>query len=150
VALSAHLVEIFDYDPEWKGLFEAEKLRLEQVFSFIDFDVEHVGSTAVEGLGAKPIIDIMVGVDDLASVESNIANLEALDYSYQPEHERLYPERRFFQKPRSGPHQYHLHCVTRDTEFYRDHIFFRNHLAENPDVAGEYLALKKMSGCNAV
>ncbi len=85
----------------------------------------------------------MVGADDLASVESNIGNLEALDYSYEPSHERLYPERRFFRKPRNGPHQYHLHCVSRDTEFYRDHVFFRNYLTKNPDVAGEYLALEK-------
>jgi GrpB-like predicted nucleotidyltransferase (UPF0157 family) len=113
------------------------------VFAPAEVDIQHVGSTAVPGLGAKPIIDMMVGVEDLLVVERRIAAIEALDYGYMPNYEEFVPERRFFRKPREGEQHFHLHCVCTDTEFFRDHIVFRDALRHDPNLAAEYLALKQ-------
>ena len=69
---------IVPYDPEWSRLFEAERERLLAVFAGASVVIEHVGSTAVPGLAAKPIIDIMVGVRELSHLERAIPALERL------------------------------------------------------------------------
>ncbi len=104
---------------------------------------EHVGSTAVPGLGAKPIIDIMVGVTRLPDAELHIADLEEHDYEYVPEYEAQMPERRYFRKPQEGLRTHHLHCVVEGSCFWRRHLAFRDYLRANPETAAAYFALKQ-------
>jgi len=143
MALAPELVEIIDYDPAWQDLYAQEEAGLIQAFSGIDAVIEHVGSTAVEGLGAKPIVDIMVGVERLSQVTDRMSQLDALGYAYCPQYEHDIPDRRFFRKPKDGPHSYHLHCVRLNSEFWKDHIVFRDYLDANPGVAADYLRLKR-------
>lgn len=136
-------VEIVPYDPAWPARFESEKAILLGIFRSVSVQVEHVGSTAVPGLGAKPVIDILLGVNDLADVEARIPDLAAADYEYVQRYEAEFPERRLFAKPRQRPRAYHLHAVERSTAFWRRHLLFRNFLRRRPDVASDYCELKR-------
>jgi GrpB-like predicted nucleotidyltransferase (UPF0157 family) len=122
-------VEIVEYDPKWAVLYMEEKARILGAIGYLGVVVEHIGSTAVVGLGAKPIIDIMVGVSCLSDAQSCMQPLESLGYKYQPEHEVTLPERRFFGKGEPPKEQhYHLHMVEKGGEFWRRHLVFRDHL----------------------
>ncbi|MGI9290149.1 MAG: GrpB family protein [Gammaproteobacteria bacterium] len=136
-------VVIVDYDPERKNLFNLEKELLSDLFAGINITIEHVGSTSIEGLGGKPIIDIMIGVESLDVVDERIEQLAAHHYLYLPHFEQDFPERKFFRKPKTGPRECHLHCALIDSDFYRDHIDFRNYLMNNPSAADEYFELKQ-------
>ncbi len=133
---------VVPYDSDWPRQFEWERALLAQVFSGTRVAIEHVGSTAVPGLAAKPIIDIMAGVSALSEVESRIPVLESRGYEYVPEYESQLPERRYFRKPPTGPRTHHLHAVTRDSSFWRSHLLFRDYLRAHPDAAAAYLELK--------
>ncbi len=136
-------IEIHEYDARWPARFEAERVRLERVFAPGRVRVEHVGSTAVPGLAAKPIVDLMLGVERLEEVEARVAELESLGYRYHPEHERAIPERRFFGWPAVEPRQLHVHAVAVGGEFWDRHLLFRDWLREHASVAEEYAALKR-------
>jgi GrpB-like predicted nucleotidyltransferase (UPF0157 family) len=136
-------VIVVAYDPDWPLRFEEEHAVLAVVFAESEMTIEHIGSTAVPGLGAKPVIDIMVGVSRLAEAEGRIAALEAAGYEYVPTYETRLPERRYFRKPRLGPRAYHLHCVVKDGEFWIRHIVFRDYLRAHPEAAAAYYELKR-------
>ena len=103
--------------------------------------IEHIGSTSVEGLGAKPILDIMVGVYHLKEVDEFIEPLEKVGYEYVFHKE--FPNRRFFRKGqwRAGTH--HLHFYKYESEEFRNNILFRNFLRTHPDELKRYHQLKK-------
>jgi len=136
-------VEIVPYDPAWPARFESEKSILLAIFRSVPVQVEHVGSTAVPALGGKPVIDILLGVDDLAVVELRIPDLAAADYEYVRRYEAEFPERRLFAKPQQRPRAYHLHAVERSTAFWRRQLLFRNFLRLQPQVALDYCELKR-------
>jgi GrpB-like predicted nucleotidyltransferase (UPF0157 family) len=136
-------VNIVTYNPEWPRRFAEESEVLGTVFTGSNVAIEHIGSTSVIGLGAKPIIDIMIGLERLADAETRIAALEALDYEYVPEYESEMPDRRYFRKPRLGPRAYHVHCVVKDSSFWVRHLAFRNHLRAHPESARAYEELKR-------
>lgn len=96
-----------------------------------------------EGLGAKPVIDIMLGVQHLAEIEVRIPDLVARDYEYVRRYESEFPERRLFAKPQQRPRAVHLHAVERSTPFWRRLILFRDFLRRHAQMASEYYALKK-------
>ncbi len=96
-------VVIVDYDPRWPAMFREEQEAILRAIGPHVVAVEHVGSTAVPGLGAKPIIDILVGIGSLNEASACIRPLEALGYRYVPEFEAEFPERRYFDKGRRAP-----------------------------------------------
>lgn len=137
-------VEIVDYDPRWAELYEKEKRRILEAVGDIIVEIEHIGSTAVLGLGAKPIIDIMATVKYLDDAKKCIRPLQKVSYKYQPQHESLIPERRFFNKGQPPKEQhYHLHLVEHSSDFWKRHILFRDYLRTHPEIAREYYELKK-------
>src|SRR5260370_17787049 len=93
-------IVIADYSPAWPAMFEEERARILDVAGDHIDDIQHVGSTSVAGLGAKPIIDIMIGLRDLSHVEQFVQPLRQLGYGYLGEHG--IPERHFFRKPDNG------------------------------------------------
>jgi len=105
--------------------------------------IEHIGSTAVPGLGAKPIIDIMIAIRQLDDAKNCIEPLKSIGYTYFPEHEDDFPERRYFDTGTSRTQMYHLHMVERISAFWERHLLFRDFLRECPDVARQYHELKK-------
>jgi GrpB-like predicted nucleotidyltransferase (UPF0157 family) len=137
-------VEIVDYDPQWPLIYEEEKRRILQVIEHIIVRIEHIGSTAVPNLGAKPIIDIMVAVNHLGDAEKCIEPLQRIGYEYQPEQEASRPERRFFRKGNPPKEQhYHLHMVELTSDFWKRHLLFRDYLRTHPKIAQKYYELKK-------
>jgi len=136
-------VVIVPFRAEWAERFVEQRERLLVLFAPEPVRIEHVGSTSVLGLAAKPIVDMMLGVRRLADVERRIPVLEADGWEYVPEHERIFPDRRFFARPVPRPRTHHLHAVEVGTDFWRDHLAFRDHLRTHPADAEAYAALKR-------
>ena len=138
-------IAIADYDPKWPIMYEEEKAEILSVIGHKIVAIEHIGSTAVPNLGAKPIIDIMVAVRHLSDAEECIEPLKSIGYEYAPENEIAIPERRYFQKgPSEVPNQHlHLHMVERTSDFWQRQLLFRDYLRTHPDVANKYYRLKK-------
>ena len=138
-------VEIVDYDPRWPLVYAREKDRILRVIGNKVVGIEHVGSTAVSGLGAKPIIDITVGVRRLSDAEVCIEPLGSIGYEYVPEYEKELPERRYFRKGPEGVRNkhFHLHMVQHDGGFWKRDLMFRDYLRCHPDVAQQYCELKR-------
>lgn len=136
-------IVLVPYDSDWPRRFESERILLARVFADAAGSIEHVGSTAVPGLGAKPVIDIMVGVSALAEVESRIPELERHGYEYVREYEAQLSERRYFRKPGVGSRTHHLHAVVRGSAFWRRQLLFRDYLRAHPGAASAYFELKQ-------
>ncbi|PCI93125.1 hypothetical protein COB11_05865 [Candidatus Aerophobetes bacterium] len=141
----AKTLEIAPYNSEWPKLFDKEKKILSKPLYNWVFDTEHIGSTAIPGLAAKPTIDILMGVADFDVVDVFcIDPMIDLGYDYIEEYEKIFPERRFFQKlDKDGNHLFHVHLVQFNGPFWHKHLFFRNYLRKHKDVAKEYETLKK-------
>ncbi|MFV8830099.1 GrpB family protein [Alkalihalobacterium sp. APHAB7] len=133
-------ITIEEYNPNWTKQFENEKVRLKEILSDKVISIEHIGSTSVEGLGAKPILDIAIGVNDLEVINKIILPLKQIGYGFV--YHKEFPERRFFRKGewRAGTH--HLHFYHFEGEHCNNQILFRDYLRSNPDVSKEYHHLK--------
>lgn len=136
-------VFVVPYDPRWPSLFTLERSRVEAAVGSHVEAIERVGSTAVSGLYAKPVIDVMVGVRDLQSAGSCIRPLEEIGYSYWAENPN--PERmlfvRFADADRTS-RTHNLHLVEAGGDLWSDRIVFRDHLRSHPEAAREYTCLK--------
>ena len=136
-------VYVVPYEPRWPSLFALERSRVEAVVGSYVEAIEHVGSTAVPGLDAKPVIDLMVGVRDIQSAGSCIRPLEEIGYSYWAENPN--PERmlfvRFADADRTS-RTHNLHLVEARGDLWSDRIVFRDHLRSHPEAAREYARLK--------
>jgi len=102
--------------------------------------VHHVGSTAVPGMEAKPIIDILAGVRSLEESRSCLEPLTQLEYLYAP---YLPEEMHWFCKPHPSRRTHHLHLIPVGSRRYADELAFRDRLREDPQIAAEYLTLKR-------
>ncbi len=136
---------IAPYNPNWPNIFFHEKTLLIAALSEWDVAIEHIGSTAVPNLSAKPVIDILIGVNQLTDVnDAFIKKLQLLGYEYVPEYEKEMPERRYFRKNNAhGIRTHQIHVAQKDSEFWKKHIFFRDYLRAHPEVAQEYEKLKR-------
>ena len=136
-------IELSDYDPSWHGQFESEKKLIIKNFPVPNIHIEHIGSTSVKDLKAKPVIDIMLGVLSLEkNFENIIEHLNALGYQYIEKYNLIIPERRYFYKASNEIHTHHLHMVIKDSEFWKRHLFFRDHLRNNRSSKEKYESLK--------
>ncbi len=135
-------IVIVPYDPTWPLQYEEEKARILAVISSFVACVEHMGSTAVLGLAAKPVIDILIGVRSLADAPLFLPPLSSLGYDYIQKHEAVFPERRYLHRLVNGLHTHHLHMVEPDSSFYKVQIAFRDYLRRHPDARDQYAALK--------
>ena len=139
LGLESGTVRLVDYDPAWEALFAAESERLQAaVGGGLPIAFEHTGSTAVPGLVAKPILDILAGYPEDAWVEPYIAAFVRAGYIHRGEAEIA--GREFFR--RGDPRAYHVHLAVRDGTFWREHLAFRDALRARPDVRERYAALK--------
>jgi len=135
------LVRIVAYDPSWPGRFAEETALLNPAIGkWITGGIHHIGSTAVPGLAAKPVIDILVGVKDLPSSRGCIGELARLDYQYAPYRS---DEMHWFCKPAPSHRTHYLHLVPTGSRRYLAELAFRDTLRKRPDLATEYAGLKK-------
>ncbi len=104
--------------------------------------VEHIGSTAVRGLASKPIIDIMAGTRSLSDAPIFIPPLVSLGYQYVPEFEAQLPERRYLRKIAGNQITTHLHIVEPTSQFWKEHLAFRDLLIANSHIREAYASLK--------
>ena len=132
-----------DYDAQWPILFEQEKARIIAALGSSLLMVEHLGSTAVPGLAAKPVIDIGLGIRSLVEAPALSPTIERLGYIYEPALEQLLPERRLFWKGTPTVHTYHLHLAEVNNPVLLRPLRFRDHLRRYPDTAQKYGALKR-------
>ncbi len=134
-------VEIVPYDSSWPERFEEERQRLLQTIgSWLVGPVEHIGSTAIPGLAAKPVIDIMAGVETLGASRPAIAALTDLDYCYAPYRPEL---EHWFCKPSPAFRTHHLHLVPFGSPQWIAPMAFRDYLRSHAHVATEYEELKR-------
>lgn len=134
-----------DYDPAWAEAFAVERALLAEALGPGVSAIEHVGSTAVPGLAAKPIIDIAVELYDGEDVIRRVAAIEALGYAYRGD--TLMAGRHFFQKP-AGAESFHgrthsLHVYEFGHPDFFEVIAFRDFLRAHPEHAAAYGALKR-------
>ena len=134
---------IKDYDAKWQKLFEEEATAIMEAIGHYVADIQHIGSTAVSGLAAKPVIDIMVGLRRLLDAQDCIMPIEAMDYEYVSEFENEFPERRYFRKMTGGKRTHQIHMVEINSDFWKRTILFRDYLRLHPQEANTYANLKK-------
>ena len=139
LGLESGTVRVVDYDAAWPRLFAEERIRIQAVLGAdLPLSLEHSGSTAVPGLPAKPILDILAGFPPGASVLPYIEALVSAGYIHRGE--QGIPGRQFFR--RGHPRAYHLHLAEREGSFWQDQLVFRDALRANPELRDEYAALK--------
>ena len=133
---------IVEYNPEWPILFEEEKRRVLSIMGHMILAIEHVGSTAVPNLGAKPIIDMMAGVRRPADADQCIPLLQKIGYtSFTPEPEN--PDHYYCCGKGLHSVGYHLHLVRFKSPEWQKHLLFRDYLRGHQEIAQQYYELKK-------
>jgi len=160
-------IAIHPYAKEWPVIFRYEEHMLKRVLDVTGMEVEHIGSTAVPGLSAKPVIDVLVGVPSDYLLDLVVEPMLDMRYLYVPYYENFTPQRRFFIRVeddtmvtkkvindkeslihRDGFEQTHIHIVHYDSRFWRDTIKFRDYLRNNPADRLVYELLKKQLADN--
>lgn len=131
-------IEIVDYDPRWPGRFIAERDRLALLMP--GAEIHHIGSTAVPGLAAKPVIDIMALVADLDAPIPALVNDGC--YEYPTAFNATLDGRRWLCRPSAAHRTHHLHLVA-DRDLLDRHLRFRDRLREDGDLCERYAALKR-------
>ncbi len=136
------IVRLEEYNPEWVALFEMEKQPLISAFGSRIQAIEHIGSTAIPGMCAKPIIDMNVAVESLDDINDFIHTLPKLGYEYIPE--RRFADRQFFPKGLPECRTHHLNLVEiRSETGWRNPLLFRDYLRAHEEARAEYRELKE-------
>jgi len=133
-------VEVTAYNKDWPLMYEEETVKLRKIFGAEIYKIYHIGSTSVDGLIAKPVIDIMPVVRDINRVDD--FNTEMVDIGYEPKGENGLPGRRFFQKG-GDDRTHHIHFYEIGNTEIERHLAFRNYLRTHPDAVKKYGSLKK-------
>ncbi len=139
IGLISGIVKLSHYTSLWQKRYRAENRRLRNYIGHSRCLIEHIGSTAVPGLDAKPIIDMAMMIPSLSRLPLWIKRLEKTGYTYKGEY-RL-SGRHFF--TRGSPVTHHLHLVTKGSEHWTNWILFRDYLRQHPEEAEKYNQLKK-------
>jgi GrpB-like predicted nucleotidyltransferase (UPF0157 family) len=141
-----HLM-IVAYDPRWPAHYQQERAALVTALGNRMLGIEHVGSTAVSGLAAKPIIDILIGLPRLEDADGCADALATLSYQFVPEALAYMPDDRYFRRLVNSSEkviqEFHLHATAYGSTFWRDRIRFRDLLRADPRLAEEYVELKR-------
>jgi GrpB-like predicted nucleotidyltransferase (UPF0157 family) len=141
LGLEKGFVRLLPHTEEWHQMFAEEKARLQDAIGEFVVGIEHVGSTSVCGIAAKPILDIAIAITDKATGEKCVAPLENIGYVYRGENG--IPGRFYFVKGSSERRTHHLHMLLAGSDELRNHLAFRDYLLQNSDAAAEYDRLKK-------
>jgi len=133
-------VKIVDYQSSWAEEFQREKELLMETLSTDVILIEHIGSTSIKNMAAKPTLDIMVGLNRLKSSTHYQPLLETIGYQFRQKHP--VPGRFHFAKISQGFRTHNVSLTQYKSEFWDNHLLFRNYLSLNPEVAKEYEILK--------
>ncbi|GHU36831.1 hypothetical protein FACS1894105_07860 [Clostridia bacterium] len=144
IGLRHGTVELADHDPEWENIAAETIQRLSRVLGSAAKDIQHVGSTAIRGIKAKPIIDIAVAVDNFAEVEALTPALEAVEFVYRKkefEDTQLLYARGDYSAP-DGIVTHFVHVVKTDSRDWSNYLNFRDYMNAHPEDACKYEVLK--------
>ena len=133
-------IKLLPYSPKYKSKFKKIKRDLLTIVDIKD-EIEHIGSTAINGISAKPIIDILIGINT-NELDSYIPKIKKLGFIYEKKYEKKIENRRFFYKNKNNHREIHIHLVNKNTYWYKRHIAFRNALRQNALLKLQYQALK--------
>lgn len=136
-------VVLVPYREEWPAMFAAICGELRAELPGDEWIAEHIGSTSVPGLAAKPVIDIMLGVPSLSFAEANVDALARAGFQYVSKYNTIMPERRYFVRPQLRPRLVHLHAVVVGGRFWQNHLLFRDALRGDAATRQAYQALKQ-------
>jgi GrpB-like predicted nucleotidyltransferase (UPF0157 family) len=138
------MIVITPYDSAWAARYADEARKIREVLGDLAVRIDHVGSTSVPGLAAKPVIDIQVSVPSLVPLARIAGPLSQIGYTHIPDldeaFERVYP---LFRKPADWPSSHHIHACAAGSEQERQHLAFRDYLRDHSRTAAEYLELKR-------
>jgi GrpB-like predicted nucleotidyltransferase (UPF0157 family) len=136
------LVVVCPYSEEWPNLFRNLRDDLIRLFSPTSIRVEHIGSTSVPGLSAKPVIDVLLGAESLADIESRTKLLSEHGYEYVSKYEKEIPERRYFVKSPANSLRVHIHAVKLGSRIWQEQLAFRDALRNDSSLRAQYQSLK--------
>lgn len=134
-------VRIVEYDPAWPEMAAAEVARIADAVGEAVVRIDHVGSTAVPGLVAKPIVDLQLAVADVDARSLYVEQLEGLGYLFAPD--PASPDFHFFGLPAARPRSHHLHVCAAGSEHERRHLAVRDYLRAHPDEVSAYAERKR-------
>ena len=140
MGLDKNLVRLEAPNPDWPTMFLAEAEAIRERFGKLALSIEHVGSTSIPGIYAKPIIDIAVGVKKLKDFERVRAQFEVAPYSVKPDPS---PGEQLIRKGEESNRLVLIHVMELNGKRYQDTILFRDYLRTHPNVAREYEKLKQ-------
>ncbi|HVF09365.1 MAG TPA: GrpB family protein [Abditibacteriaceae bacterium] len=135
-------VNLRPYDPRWPSLFMAERDRLMSLLPESFIAIQHFGSTAVPGLAAKPIIDILAGVASMPAADSLIEPLCRAHYTTSADFNAGLADRRWLMRWANGHRTHHLHLVVYGGNEWQRRLAFRDALRSDPEIARRYELLK--------
>lgn len=136
---------VVPYQPAWKQKFETEAGVIKSILGDDALDIQHIGSTSVEGLSAKPIIDIAVLTNSITNPVLFAQKLETIGYIYKPDMSSA--ERIFLRK--SNPAEYHLSISEPRYSYWKRQTLFRDYLRRHPEAANEYEEIKEQATSEA-
>lgn len=145
--MSNRTITVVDYDDAWPTAFERESQRLRWTLGEVVVRIHHIGSTAVPGLAAKPVIDVLVEVTSLLDLDAKEQVMVAL--GYRPKGENGIAGRRYFQLG-GAARTHHVHAFVAGDEHVRRHLAFRDYLRRHPSVAAEYGDIKRAAAAACV
>ncbi|MCU1674448.1 MAG: hypothetical protein JWN77_2561 [Frankiales bacterium] len=132
-------VVVVDYDPDWPRRYEQWRTRLAQAMGTAAVQIEHVGSTSVPGLPAKPIIDIQISVADVEDEDAYVPAIEAAGVQLRSR-DALH---RYFRPYPDQPRDVHVHVCAVGSTWEREHLLFRDHLRSSPTARARYAEVKR-------
>jgi GrpB-like predicted nucleotidyltransferase (UPF0157 family) len=135
-------IRLVAYDPAWAPAFAAERERLLAQFPSAFIEIQHIGSTAVPGLPAKPIIDLLAGVRTMADARALHGPLAEAGYTTSRAFNAALTDRQWFMRAAGGHRTHHLHVVEHGAPTWLEHLRFRDVLRARPDLVQHYAALK--------
>ncbi|MFJ5318931.1 GrpB family protein [Pectobacterium versatile] len=133
-------IAVVDYDPHWVTNYATEASAIAQALGDVAVRIHHIGSTAVPGLPAKPVIDMLLEVVSLSDLDR--LDHVMVDLGYRPRGENGLAGRRYYTKG-GDARTHHLHAFVVGDEPIQRHLAFRDYLRVNPDVCAEYAAIKR-------
>ena len=141
MALKRGIVKLCDYNLNWKEEYLKEEKLLKEVLKDYILDIQHVGSTSIEGLKAKPIIDILIVIKSLDDIEK-IENI-LKKYDYENRGQQGVSDRFFFAKGKEDARTHYIHFTESKSNTYYDLVYFKKYLIEHPEYIKKYCNLKQ-------
>jgi len=141
IGLKRGVVELKPYNSQWKEFYRKESELISSTISDYLVDIQHIGSTAIPGIIAKPIIDIAVAINSLENIEKIIGPLSEIGFIYRGE--QGIPDRHMFVKGGEELRTHHMHVMHKSHYEWKKHILFRDYLMNHPKEVKKYSELKR-------